>query len=154
MFHLMIFAVMPLFTLNEPSLFDLYDIDISSELLGLLEENLLSFEIYNSLSNASNIMSYYSKNSSKAHAFKETAITKTSAAKPLSEVSNSAKSIPTSLALGISSFSAYDVHNLRYSFLTWLRDLINRSFSFGFLYLRGFVVILFIDACLTDDEPL
>lgn len=29
-----------------------------------------------------------------------------------------------------------------------------KSFSFGFYYLRGFFFILFIDACLTDDEPL
>ena len=43
---------------------------------------------------------------------------------------------------------------VRYSLLIWIRDLINRSFSFGFLYIRGFFVILFIDACLTDDEPL
>jgi hypothetical protein len=32
--------------------------------------------------------------------------------------------------------------------------LINKSFSFGFFYLQGFAFILFIDACLTDDEPL
>lgn len=29
-----------------------------------------------------------------------------------------------------------------------------RSFSFGFYYLQGFIFLLFIDACLTDDEPL
>jgi len=29
-----------------------------------------------------------------------------------------------------------------------------RSFSFGFHYLQGMVFVLFIDACLTDDEPL
>jgi hypothetical protein len=29
-----------------------------------------------------------------------------------------------------------------------------KTFSFGFLYLRGLFVVLFIDACLTDDEPL
>lgn len=29
-----------------------------------------------------------------------------------------------------------------------------RSFSFGFYYIQGFVFLLFIDACLTDDEPL
>ena len=49
---------------------------------------------------------------------------------------------------------SYDLYALRYSLLIWIRDLINRSFSFGFLYIRGFFVILFIDACLTDDEPL
>jgi hypothetical protein len=28
------------------------------------------------------------------------------------------------------------------------------SFSFGFYYIQGFAFLLFIDACLTDDEPL
>jgi hypothetical protein len=35
-----------------------------------------------------------------------------------------------------------------------LNDLIARTFSFGFTYIQGFCFILFIDACLTDDEPL
>lgn len=38
--------------------------------------------------------------------------------------------------------------------LSYTATLINKSFSFGFLYLQGFAFILFIDACLTDDEPL
>ena len=29
-----------------------------------------------------------------------------------------------------------------------------RTFSFGFYYIRGVIFLLFIDACLTDDEPL
>ena len=29
-----------------------------------------------------------------------------------------------------------------------------KTFSFGWYYLQGFIFILFIDACLTDDEPL
>ena len=33
-------------------------------------------------------------------------------------------------------------------------NIIKRSFSFGFTYLLGFSFILFIDACITDDEPL
>lgn len=49
---------------------------------------------------------------------------------------------------------SYDLHALKFSLMVWLRDLANRSFSFGFIYIRGFFVILFIDACLTDDEPL
>ena len=36
----------------------------------------------------------------------------------------------------------------------YLYDLVLKTFSFGFYYLRGFVFLLFIDACLTDDEPL
>lgn len=36
----------------------------------------------------------------------------------------------------------------------YLSDLNFKTFSYGFMYLRGLFVILFIDACLTDDEPL
>lgn len=36
----------------------------------------------------------------------------------------------------------------------FLIEIIWRSFSFGYFYLQSFVIILFIDACLTDDEPL
>ena len=45
--------------------------------------------------------------------------------------------------------------NLNINSLTkYIKFLINTSFSFSFLYIRAFVFILFIDACLTDDEPL
>ena len=49
--------------------------------------------------------------------------------------------------------------NIRFSVL-WNKltaygsSVINKSFSFGFFYIQGFAFILFIDACLTDDEPL
>ena len=33
-------------------------------------------------------------------------------------------------------------------------DSWKRTFSFGFYYIRGIFFLLFIDACLTDDEPL
>jgi hypothetical protein len=33
-------------------------------------------------------------------------------------------------------------------------DSFKRTFSFGFYYIRGVFFLLFIDACLTDDEPL
>jgi len=36
----------------------------------------------------------------------------------------------------------------------YLNILAQKTFSFGFYYIKGFVFILFIDACLTDDEPL
>ena len=36
----------------------------------------------------------------------------------------------------------------------YLINLLNTSFSFSFIYVRSFIFILFIDACLTDDEPL
>jgi hypothetical protein len=32
--------------------------------------------------------------------------------------------------------------------------VVYKSFSFSWYYLSGFTFILFIDACLTDDEPL
>lgn len=35
-----------------------------------------------------------------------------------------------------------------------LRSVLRNIFGFGFYYIRGLVFILFIDACLTDDEPL
>ena len=38
--------------------------------------------------------------------------------------------------------------------VSYLTTLFNKSFSFGFFYIQGFAFILFIDACLTDDEPL
>jgi len=49
--------------------------------------------------------------------------------------------------------------NLEYkTLLQYLTSIIHsirlRSFSFGFYYIQGFVFLLFIDACLTDDEPL
>jgi len=35
-----------------------------------------------------------------------------------------------------------------------LQVIVYKSFSFSWYYLNGFAFILFIDACLTDDEPL
>jgi len=40
------------------------------------------------------------------------------------------------------------------SLTQYLTILWKKSFSFGFYYIQGFVFLLFIDACLTDDEPL
>lgn len=56
------------------------------------------------------------------------------------------------------SFSS-DTNKIRFSVL-WSKlmaygsSVMNKSFSFGFFYIQGFAFILFIDACLTDDEPL
>jgi hypothetical protein len=36
----------------------------------------------------------------------------------------------------------------------YIFDNLKRTFSFGFYYLRGLFFLFFIDACLTDDEPL
>lgn len=38
--------------------------------------------------------------------------------------------------------------------VAYTSSVLNKSFSFGFFYIQGFAFILFIDACLTDDEPL
>ena len=40
------------------------------------------------------------------------------------------------------------------SFTHWLSYTLQRSFGFSFYYIQGFIFVLFIDACLTDDEPL
>lgn len=45
-------------------------------------------------------------------------------------------------------------NKLSYPLINFFLENMKRTFSFGFYYIRGFVFILFIDACLTDDEPL
>jgi len=47
-----------------------------------------------------------------------------------------------------------DTHWFSSVFFAWCRNLISRSFGFGFYYIQGFIFVLFVDACLTDDEPL
>ena len=106
--------------------------------------------LLSSLSNLPKSYNYYAKNSKKNYVFAESKKTHLDLSKPNYIKSADAFSLPTLL----SSYTKYDFHSLKYFLLNWLRDLINRSFSFGFVYIRGFFVILFIDACLTDDEPL
>lgn len=55
----------------------------------------------------------------------------------------------------------YRIHNVMYYYSQlvpklafYLYDTLKRTFSFGFFYLRGLFFVFFIDACLTDDEPL
>ena len=45
-------------------------------------------------------------------------------------------------------------NNFVRNYFSLFLDNFKRTFSFGFYYLRGLFFILFIDACLTDDEPL
>jgi len=45
-------------------------------------------------------------------------------------------------------------NNFVKNYFSLFLDNFKRTFSFGFYYLRGLFFILFIDACLTDDEPL
>jgi hypothetical protein len=42
---------------------------------------------------------------------------------------------------------------LRYPY-EYFRDFAKRTFGFSFYYLQGLALLLFVDACLTDDEPL
>ena len=51
-------------------------------------------------------------------------------------------------------FNNYFSSNRTWVILSYLQNVINRTFSFGFTYIQGLIFILFIDACLTDDEPL
>jgi hypothetical protein len=39
-------------------------------------------------------------------------------------------------------------------YLVLFLDNFKRTFGDGFLYLRGLFILFFIDACLTDDEPI
>lgn len=43
--------------------------------------------------------------------------------------------------------------NLKFQ-VDWLKEIFKRALGFGFFYIKGLIFILFIDACLTDDEPL
>lgn len=36
----------------------------------------------------------------------------------------------------------------------YLLDVFKRTIGDGFIYIRGLFIIFFIDACLTDDEPI
>lgn len=51
-------------------------------------------------------------------------------------------------------FSPATVIKQRKYFVSSTISILRRVFGFGFYYIRGIIFILFIDACLTDDEPL
>jgi len=53
----------------------------------------------------------------------------------------------------LSLLGLFKTHLLSDLFLK-LKIIVYKSFSFSWYYLSGFTFILFIDACLTDDEPL
>lgn len=53
-----------------------------------------------------------------------------------------------------SLLSSFNTTNSWQFIIREVREIYVRSFSFGFYYLQGLVFVLFIDACLTDDEPL
>jgi hypothetical protein len=55
------------------------------------------------------------------------------------------------LNLRLKNFFSYNlISSIAFNF----SNVSKRSFSFGFSYIIGFSFILFIDACITDDEPL
>lgn len=60
----------------------------------------------------------------------------------------------STLCNSISRFTTLPFIILIVKLYTELLLLVSKSFSFGFFYIQGFAFILFIDACLTDDEPL
>jgi hypothetical protein len=69
------------------------------------------------------------------------------------------KDIPNHLILKLRGFSNKSLVHLGLLkffkiYIEFITDTIKRTFSFGFYYLRGLVFLFFIDACLTDDEPL
>lgn len=51
-------------------------------------------------------------------------------------------------------FETYFYDDKNWDFKSYFKNILNRTVGFGFSYLQGFIFILFIDACLTDDEPL
>jgi len=83
--------------------------------------------------------------------------TKTSDSLSFTELSPLYNSVPSGSHL--SNFALSKTPNSTFSILNsdfYLRltNITSRSFGFGFYYIQGFVFVLFIDACLTDDEPL
>ena len=46
------------------------------------------------------------------------------------------------------------LHRVFHGVVFFWKSLYRTSFSFGWYYLQGLVFVMFIDACLTDDEPL
>jgi hypothetical protein len=53
-----------------------------------------------------------------------------------------------------SAIKGYDTNIFCIATFDWIKNIFVRSFGFGFYYIQGFIFVLFIDACLTDDEPL
>ena len=54
----------------------------------------------------------------------------------------------------INFFYFYFLHNSLKLTLIYLLDVFKRTIGDGFIYIRGLFIIFFIDACLTDDEPI
>ena len=78
--------------------------------------------------------------------------------KILTTASNTTLATKSYIKSAMTSSNTNDVQyyfkSLKSYWSNFATDTSNKTFSFGFYYLRGLIVILFIDACLTDDEPL
>ena len=69
--------------------------------------------------------------------------------------------LPISKLTNSTQFTNFRSASLLFPYLIFLKNFINssslivqKSFGFSFFYIQGFIFVLFIDACLTDDEPL
>ena len=82
--------------------------------------------------------------------FKSETDTKTSSIKPYFESTLTQNNLTYSYKPQLSTYVQLSFKNL----LFYVSSIMNKSFGFSFYYLKGFVFVLFIDACLTDDEPL
>jgi hypothetical protein len=75
--------------------------------------------------------------------------------------SSSSKSMIISQNVEPTQFTNFKSASLTLSNFLFLKSFVNslsiiaqKSFGFSFFYIQGFIFVLFIDACLTDDEPL
>ena len=53
--------------------------------------------------------------------------------------------------------SKYTIFGIKSNLKTYLNGtylILQKTLGFSFYYIQGFIFVLFIDACLTDDEPL
>jgi len=67
------------------------------------------------------------------------------------DITNTTKILSTQSTL---NFILFYWNILSYELFLTTKIIVYKSFSFSWYYINGFVFILFIDACLTDDEPL
>jgi len=75
--------------------------------------------------------------------------------KPINALNKDAfEQISNTFSLFTSTTSSISFNVLWTKLMSYGSSVVNKSFSFGFFYIQGFAFILFIDACLTDDEPL
>ena len=77
--------------------------------------------------------------------------------KPILSLEDRTKILPDNSRMGMgygSYINFFFYFKFFKDYVTALLLNTNKTFGFGFYYIRGFFFLLFIDACLTDDEPL